>query len=902
MTNLLSRITLKQAARILAGLFTIAVLSFLYVKAQTFDHVQHNRIVANVSLFKQLDATLNQDVIKTRSYLLRNYDPLVHNLDRLNILARDFIEGPAKIYHRGQSGIDERVDTLMRMLEEKENLVERYKSENAVLNNSLRYLPVVTDELIKTTHTDNGNPNLPAMFTTLLADVHIYNLKPSEELRTKVKNDLTLLVDEARGLPAEIGSSINTLASHVRTIIVKKNEVDKLLDGIISMPSGQAADNLFNTYQTYAQENLRIATVYRFYLYLFSIVLLAYVTYILFRLRQTAEALAHDIIVRKQTEAALFAEKERALVTLGSIGDAVITANISGNVEYLNPVAESLTGWSSAEAEGLPLAQVFRIVNETTRKPVNDPVDLVLGSGQMVGRSDHTVLISRDGAEFAIEDSAAPIFDREGNITGVVLVFHDVSDSRKLAAQLSHQATHDALTGLINRREFEIRLERALASTSKHNNPLNLDKPHALLYVDLDQFKIVNDTCGHIAGDELLRRITSLLQTRVRDKDTLARLGGDEFGVLLERCPPETAARIAEDLRQMVGDFCFLWQDKAFTVGASIGLVSFNNDNLSLTEILSAADTACYIAKDKGRNRVHAYYPEDRDLVLRHGEMEWLSRIRKALDENRFCLYAQNIVSVKRQNEIITCHELLLRMIDEQGNLISPMAFIPAAERYNLMTAIDHWVVRTAFGHYARQRPLQALRPVSKDNLENAEHKPVNPPHTWIINLSGSSIGDENFLQFIREQFIHFAVPHHVICFEITETAAITNLTKAIHFMTELKALGCRFSLDDFGSGLSSFAYLKHLPVDFLKIDGGFVRDMAHDPIDHAMVEAINNVGHIMNIQTIAESVENDEILELLKKMGVDFAQGYGISEPKPFYEVTPGTFQMEDPVSNYGL
>ncbi|MEO5573220.1 MAG: EAL domain-containing protein [Gammaproteobacteria bacterium] len=872
--------------RTLLAVIALSILSFLYIQSQSFDHARNNKIIANIGLFKQLDTLLNQGVIKARSNLLSNYDPLVQKLARLHKLLNSFIEGPLAIYRQGYDDIDLALTGLSRTLQEKENLVEHFKSQNAVLTNSLKYLPLAINELVIDARATKAGNDLAILLTTLVTDAYIYNVNPSNELEQKIHNDLNIIMRERSTLSAEMQANLDTMAIHARTILTQKKQIDALTTAIVFMPSGKIADNLSVAYQDFAQERLRLSNIYRFYLYLFAILLLVFIGYILLRLRQTADALERDIAIRNKAELALFAEKERAQVTLESIGDAVITADITGSIEYINPVAQLLTGWSNAEARGLPLSKVFKVINEETRKPGEDPVKLVLDADRIVERSGHTVLFRRDGKEFAIEDSAAPIRDREGNIIGVVLVFHDVTQSRKMAMQLLHQASHDALTGLVNRREFESRLQRALTSIGKLKGQSTDNKEHTLLYIDLDQFKIVNDTCGHSAGDELLRRITSLLQTRVRGRDTLARLGGDEFGVLLERCPPESAARIAEELRQIVSDFYFTWQDKAFTISASIGLVNFSDDNLSLAEIMSAADTACYIAKDKGRNRVHAYYPEDSAHIQRQGEMEWVARIHKALEENRFCLYSQDVIPIRGQNESITRLELLLRMIDEDENLINPMAFIPAAERYNLMPTIDRWVIRTAFSHYARLRTTLTTDAVSAGNPASRERKNVTPMHTWIINLSGSSIGDEGFLEFVREQFVQTTVPHHVICFEITETAAITNLTKAVYFMEQLKALGCRFSLDDFGSGLASFAYLKHLPVDFLKIDGSFIKDMLHDPIDRAMVEAINNVGHIMKIQTIAESVEDEETLALLKTMGVDFAQGYGLARPKSFYEV----------------
>ncbi|MEN6587224.1 MAG: EAL domain-containing protein [Sulfuricella sp.] len=438
--------------------------------------------------------------------------------------------------------------------------------------------------------------------------------------------------------------------------------------------------------------------------------------------------------------------------------------------------------------------------------------------------------------------------------------------------RLSYQATHDALTGLVNRREFERRLEKALVSSREEG------RVHALCYLDLDQFKIVNDTSGHVAGDELLRQLTVLLQSKVREADLLARLGGDEFGVLLENCPLEQAQIVADLLRQTVKDFHFVWQNKAFVIGVSIGLVPITQECESLACVLSYADAACYAAKDLGRNRVHVYRIEDNELAQRQGEMNWVARINHAIEENRFRLYYQTIMPLAAADNEGAHFEILLRMLDDQGELIPPMAFIPAAERYNLMPAIDRWVVGTAFGQYWKILP--------KDSL--------NQRHTCTVNLSGPSLCDDHFLDFIKRQFVLYHVPYDHICFEITETAAISNLSRAMDFIGELRAHGCRFSLDDFGSGLSSFTYLKNMPVDYLKIDGSFVRDMVDDPMDAAMVAAINQVGHVMGLKTIAEFVETDAVLEKLREMGVDFVQGFGIERPKPLEDLFQVALPME--------
>jgi diguanylate cyclase (GGDEF)-like protein/PAS domain S-box-containing protein len=569
-------------------------------------------------------------------------------------------------------------------------------------------------------------------------------------------------------------------------------------------------------------------------------------------------AFLHDISDRKRTEAALFNEKERLRVTLNSIGDAVITTDTTGHVTYLNPVAEAVTGWRMEEAIGLPVPSVFHIVNEMTDEIAQNPVELVLRNEKISGLEEYTTLIQRGGARIPIEDSAAPIRDAQGAILGAVLVFHDVTQARKMAAEMTHQATHDALTGLINRREFERRLEHAIETGRQE------DAQHTMLYLDLDQFKIVNDTCGHVAGDELLRQLTAVMQGKLRKGDTLARLGGDEFGVLLENCATEPANRIADLLRRTVGDFHFTWLDKTFPIGVSIGLITFSNGGVGRADILRMADAACYVAKDTGRNRIHVYTPGDKEVAQRSGEMGWISRIQKALDEQRFILYSQKILALGNGANGGAHYEVLLRMQDEEGILVPPMAFIPAAERYGLMPLLDRWVIQTAFSLHADR------------------HVPGTPADTCTINLSGTSICDEYFLEFVKDQFARHKVSPHSICFEVTETSAITNLSQAAALIRDLKAIGCRFALDDFGSGMSSFAYLKHLPVDYLKIDGGFVKDMLDDPIDYAMVESINHIGHVMGILTIAEFVENDAILEALQKIGVDFAQGYGVERPRP--------------------
>ncbi len=567
-----------------------------------------------------------------------------------------------------------------------------------------------------------------------------------------------------------------------------------------------------------------------------------------------------DITDRKLAETQLFAEKERAQVTLESIGDAVITTDVTGCVQYMNPIAETLIGSTLSVAHGKPWSTLVGLLDEETRLSTPDLIESVLRIGQSVELSGNIILVRPDGAEVAIDQSAAPIRDRAGNVSGVVLVLHDMSRERQYATKLSYLASHDALTGLINRREFEIRLQGAIESARER------DRHHGVMFLDLDQFKVVNDTSGHAAGDEMLRQVSKVLQRRLREGDTLARLGGDEFGVLLENCPAHHAARIAEEIRESLLDYRFIWHSRSFSIGVSVGLVNISGDALRLEDLMSAADSACYVAKEKGRNRVQIYHPNDTELSRRQGEMEWVERIHRALDEDRFTIYAQRIVNLLDASTGGQHVELLIRLRDEARHIIPPMAFIPAAERYGLMPLIDQWVLRTAL------TTLAARHALGDYSIE-----------TCSINLSGASIGDERFLDYVREQFATCPVPYQIICFEITETAAISNLAKAERFMHALRDLGCRFSLDDFGAGMSSFTYLKQLPVDFLKIDGSFVKDMVGDPINRAMVEAINHIGHVMGKTTIAEFVENEQILNELRQIGVDYAQGFGVHRPEPF-------------------
>jgi len=563
-----------------------------------------------------------------------------------------------------------------------------------------------------------------------------------------------------------------------------------------------------------------------------------------------------DITERKLYEEALFREKESAQITLQSIGDGVITTDAECKVEYINPIAEDLTGWKVDDANGRPIDEIFRGFHEETCEPLENPLAVSIRRSRAIKSVRPTLLIRRDGNELYIESTASPIRDGKGEVTGGVLVFHDVSES-ELNRRLSYHASHDILTGLVNRAEFESRLERALKSAKAR------ETSYALCYLDLDQFKIVNDSCGHQAGDALLGQLGALLKSKIRWRDTLARLGGDEFGVLLESCSLEQATETAETLRVAVGDFKFMWDDRSFRLGVSIGVVPVTAGNEDVAGLLSAADSACAAAKEAGRNRIHSFEENDIDLQRRRREQQWAARINNALEENRFELYRQTILPLQTPEDGVH-YEILLRMRDETGGIIAPGLFIEAAERFSLTPRIDRWVVTNTFRWLVSEAD-------ERERLAMCS-----------INLSGQSIGDDKFLPFVIEQFQMSGLDATKICFEITETAAIASYSQANRFINALKELGCMFALDDFGTGLSSFGYLKHFPVDFLKIDGSFVKEILHDPIDREMVRSINEIGHLTGKLTIAEFAENDEIIAMLKGMGVDYAQGYGVSQPKP--------------------
>jgi diguanylate cyclase (GGDEF)-like protein/PAS domain S-box-containing protein len=559
---------------------------------------------------------------------------------------------------------------------------------------------------------------------------------------------------------------------------------------------------------------------------------------------------------RTHTLLALRASETRYRELYENVVAGVFQTTPDGHFMAANPALVKLLGYSSEdELLELNIARDLYMYSEDRDNWMRS----MASAGEI--RNAELVLRRKDGRRIVVLENSRAVRNEQGRTIYYEGTLTDITEAHELSRQLSYEASHDALTGLINRREFESRLQSAL-DTAQSSNAV-----HALCYLDLDQFKIINDSCGHVAGDELLRQLGQILQERVRSNDTLARLGGDEFGLLLHSCSLEDATTVASGLLKSIEQHQFVWGNSTFSVGASIGVVPVTAAFRRITQLLQAADAACYAAKDQGRNRIHIYREDDSIVAQRHGEMQWVARVKRALEENRFFVEAQAIVPVVSAGGLRN-YELLLRMRDESGRIVPPGAFLPSVERYNLSQRIDRWVISHALQWLAsnRQRSERIAR--------------------LFVNLSGDSVGDPQLLEFIRSMLRETHVSPHKIGFEITETAAIGNLTRANQLIAGLRALGCAFSLDDFGSGVSSFAYLKALSVDFLKIDGLFVGNIMSDPVDLEMVRSITDIGHVMGKKVVAESVESLAVLEKLRDIGVDYAQGFAVGMPGPIDEI----------------
>lgn len=582
---------------------------------------------------------------------------------------------------------------------------------------------------------------------------------------------------------------------------------------------------------------------------------------------------ARDISHRKSLEVSLSRSKRQAQYTLESIAEGIITTDNDGRIDYMNLAAETLTGTNRDEASGHRVGELFTLVDDADRRPLGDPVERCLAMRRRVNMGRRAVMVSSDGEhEHSVEITASPVRGPSNTISGTVVVFHDVSELRGLTRQMSYQATHDPLTGLINRREFERRLDEAMDTAHAE------EAVHMLFYMDLDRFKAVNDSCGHQAGDNMLREVAGLIKEQVRDSDYVGRLGGDEFGALLIGCPIEKARQIATDICQAIADYRFVWKDKIFNIGISIGLVEISHSTGEIQDVMAAADSACYMAKQQGRGQVHVYSARDEAVARERGDIQWLRQLQSALHEDNFELAVQPIIAMSGRADSGPCVEVLIRLNDGQGRPTNSAEFLRPAERYQMMPQVDRWVFNAV------------LAAIASGEIKLPSHR------SCAVNLSGQTLADESFLGFVVEALDRSGVAPSSVCFEVTERAILSNVQQAQRFIEVLHGIGCEFSLDDFGSGLGSFSSLKHLPIDYLKIDGTYTRNLQADLVNQEMVSAMIKLARTMQFRIVAEQVEHQEDFDWLRDVGVDFVQGYFIEEPARLGTASTGTYRIINP------
>lgn len=830
---------------ILIACALVLVACVLFINTKSTNLQQYRQEIQLLRDIRLVNALLNQELLTIRYQLFTNLDSLSEDVTKLQDKRTELL----KTTHGSDSFIkNEELKNLLNYLGQKFEMANEFKTANALLKNSLLAFPNLNTELQIKLANFNDTDEVANHVDSLLRDIYLYSLtnesddKLDAQMIEKVKHLETLQFD----VDPDIAPYLHVIYKHARTVIHNRHEVNTIVNDLLNLPIEYLTYDLQKAYTAHNEQIIEQSNIYRIILFVLSLILLSTTAYILYKLKRQTRELEH--------------EKNRALVTLHSIGDGIITTDASGVVQYLNPVAEQLTGWSKHQAMGEDLASIFHVYDERTNTKINTLVERCINENRNIASAAQSVLINRNGLVTAIEDTVAPIRSSNDDIIGTIIVFRDVSRTRELSRKLSYQASHDALTNVINRRAFEIQLAKVIKRARDSN------EQHALLYLDLDQFKVVNDTCGHDAGDQLLIQITSLLQSKLGKSDTLARLGGDEFGILLRNCPLNTARDFAETLLSALKQFRFEWQSIHFQLGVSIGIAMIDSNSDNLVTAMSAADMACYVAKDTGRNRVHIYSHGNKELIRRRDEMQWVAKLTQALKENRFVLYKQPIAPLCSDKPYKDRYELLLRLYDNTGTLILPSEFIPAAERYNFMPTLDRWVIRNAFMYVAES---------------------AGDTECYSINLSGTSLNTNTLLRYIMQESKKYNIKPENICFEITETAAINNLPKVAKLVRELKKMGFKFALDDFGKGVSSFMYLSSLPVDYLKIDGEFVRNLLNNTVNHAIIWSINNIGRILGIQIIAEYVENEHLHDALNDIGVDFAQGYEFGRPEPLDETT---------------
>jgi diguanylate cyclase (GGDEF)-like protein/PAS domain S-box-containing protein len=578
-------------------------------------------------------------------------------------------------------------------------------------------------------------------------------------------------------------------------------------------------------------------------------------------------AVVHDVSSRARLEAVI-ARTDRALDALDAMSDAVLTTDAEGNVDFLNRSAEDLTGLTRDSARGHPLSEVFPVLGEASGQPLASSITACLRRGAL-GRSCEGVLAASGGrGTRTLDVSSTPILDSSSAVTGAAIIARDVTQSRLIVRQLAHEATHDALTGLVNRSEFERRLVRALASAAEKKGE------HVLCFLDLDGFKRINDSCGHQAGDELLKQLSDVMRDGMRARDTLARLGGDEFGMLLEHCRLPRAERIADGILRAIGEYRFTFGTETYAVAASIGMVPIRADTSGPSAVLRAADTACYLAKRSGGNRIHLSAPDGRTAGVPHHD-EPSRRVLCAVKENRFRLYAQPLEALDHGDARSPRFELLLRLDEGRGEPLSPRAFLPAARRRGLMPIVDRWVIREAVQRLSDWRGTH----------------PGVEQLIVAINLDDETVTARTVLPLVLEELARTDLPPHALCFEVGESVVAAHPAESCRLLQELRAAGCQSTLEHCGSGMAAFTLLRRLQPDYLKIAGHIIRKIARDPVHRALATALNEVGHVLGLKTIGVQVERPGALECLRRIGVDYAQGFAVGRPEP----------LEDAITRFG-
>jgi diguanylate cyclase (GGDEF)-like protein/PAS domain S-box-containing protein len=821
----------------------LLLLVVFYYRATALEPASYRQAQGVLQEIETLDAKLNADLLLVRSGLLRHYDTLNEStagmVTRVNQLKQHGSFGN----HEITGDIDRYTNELATHIGKLAENVERFKTAIARLRMSLMYVNVIGDELFNP-DSQNGSksaqqysPRVGILLNSVLQ--HVRN--PGLESKSEVSRRIADL--EKGSWPPATQEKIAALVSHVEVAVHSGDAVQAVIDDSLAISVGTQVRLLEQLYTEASDVAQRQANFFWGMIYMLAIGLLCFLSYVLFR---------YLGVLRHLTES-----QGMLHLVLDTIPDRVFWKGLDLNYLGCNRLFSHDAGFSSPrEIVGKDDTQLGW-AEQANLYQGDDREVMESGIPRLAVEKSQTMA---DGRKVWLETNKIPLTDHAGNVIGVLGTYQDITQRKQDAETIHFMAHHDPLTGLTNRYEFERRLEKLLKQTRRN------DTTHTLLYVDLDQFKIINDTCGHMAGDAMLKKLAKILTDSIGENDVFARLGGDEFGMLIENTNLAQASVIAEKLLDRIKKFRFVWDDKIFSIGASIGMVLVSALSGTVAELLSAADIACYAAKDMGRNRIHVYSDEDAELVKRHGQMQWVSRISTALEEDRFTMYAQCIVPMDDSATDHRNYELLVRMVDEKGQLVQPGAFLPAAERFDLMPALDRWVVKKAFEY------LEGLCAKHADNSGS----------TLFVNVSGVTLGDREFVDYVLGHLRGVNSSRSRICFEITETAAITNLNQAIEFINAVKQEGCQIALDDFGSGMSSFSYLRTLPIDYVKIDGSIIRGILDDPMNAAIVASVNQIAHSAGLQTIAEWVETGAIQQKLQEMGIDYVQGYAVQGPRP--------------------